>query len=99
MFEEFLSRAGGAEGIHAYEDAIGPDETVPAHANAGFDGNLDLRIPQDRCLVVVVLIFEEFEARNRNDARGDALGFELFAGFNGERDFRARGEDRDVRIA
>ncbi len=53
----------------------------------------------DRFLVGGVLFEEEFEAGDRDDAGGDALGFQLLLRLDRDLDFRTGGKDRDLRIA
>src|SRR3569833_1633504 len=73
MFVEFLVRRAGAEAVHADEDTVGADEHVPTHAHRGLDADLDLRIADDGAADIVWLLQEQFEARHRDDAGGDAL--------------------------
>ena len=58
MFIKFRERRAGAERIHAHENAVRPDDGVPALPDAGLDRHLDGRIADDRAALCVVLCKE-----------------------------------------
>lgn len=87
VLEEILGRARGTEGLHADEGTLRTDEVIPAFAHAGFDGNLDRRIADNRGLVGFRLVEEEFDAGDGNDARRDALAIKRRLGFQRQFDF------------
>ncbi|MNL68552.1 hypothetical protein D3C87_1932900 [compost metagenome] len=99
MLVEFLVGTGGTEGRHADEGTVAADEMIPTLADAGFDGDLDRRVADDRLLVVFALFGKELEAGNRDDAGRDALGGQCLASLDGDFDFRAGGEDRHLGVA
>jgi hypothetical protein len=98
MLVEIGDLAARAEAVHADEDAVETDETIPAEADAGFDGDLHLRIAEDLGLICGILLIEELEARHRDDLHAMAMAGEQRLGGERDLDFRAGGEDRHVRV-
>ena len=72
---------------------------IPALADAGFDGDLDRRIADDRLLVGFRLFGEELDAGYGDDTGRDALGRKGLLGLHGDFDFRTGGEDRHLGVA
>src|ERR1700753_1913131 len=59
MLVDVLVRRGGAERVHADEDAARSDVTVPAFAHAGFDGDLYCRLADHGVTICCVLFLEQ----------------------------------------
>src|SRR6185437_741955 len=74
MLVEFLVGRAGAERRHAYENTARANDGVPALPHGGFDADIDFGVADDGAARRVRLRGQQFEARHRDDARGDALG-------------------------
>src|SRR5439155_6254132 len=98
MLEDFLARTRCTEALHADEDAIRADEAIPAHADAGLDGDADFLGSEDLLAIRLALLVEKLDARHRYDACGRAVLVEHGLGIEGDLDFRARREDHRLRL-
>src|SRR5829696_8558450 len=92
---------GGArpETLHADEDAVLPDERVPAEAHGGLDRDLDRRITNDPAADWFGLGEEEVERGHGDDAGREASLVEKILRRERNLDLAAGGEDGGLRAA
>src|SRR5690606_28907959 len=88
----------GAEILHADEAAVVAQKLVPAHGDAGLDGDLGLRVANDLARIFFGLLREKFHRGNGDDLSRNAAFAQQFQAFDGDRDLRAGGEDCRVCI-
>src|SRR5665213_103291 len=99
MAIELLVGPAGAEAGHANEGAVGADDGVPSHPHGGLDADLDRRIADHRAAGLVRLCQEQFDARHRDDAGGDALFGQRLLRLDRDGNLGAGGEQRHLRRA
>src|SRR5262249_61925295 len=95
----FLVRLAGSKRCHADKNAVGTDDGIPALPNGGFYTDFHASVADDCASIFVFLFQEQFEARHRNPARRTPLLRKQLCAVDGNRNFGAGGEDRDVRAA
>src|SRR5712692_2724049 len=98
MTVKVLIGRAGAKPAHA-DEGSGADHRVPTEPDRRFDRDLDRRGADDTRAIAFILREKQIEAGHRYDARGYALFFELILRRHAKRDLRARGEQRDLRLA
>src|SRR5262249_47061279 len=96
---KILVRRARSERCHADKNAVGTDDGIPALPNGGFYTDFHASVADDGASIFVFLFQEQFEARHRNHARRNPLLRKQLCAVDGNRNFRAGGEDRDVRAA
>ena len=94
MLVKILIRRAGAEAGHADKGAGGADDRVPALANTGFDGDVDLGIADQRCALGLPARDTARSTAPRRRAPKCRRSASSFLRRDRDGDFRAGGEER-----
>ena len=76
MLEDGFIGSAFAEAVHADEGPVA-DDRVPAEPHRRLDADLDLRRADDRAAIVLRLLEERRETRQRDDPGRDSLRLQL----------------------
>src|SRR5690606_28934633 len=87
-----------AEAAHTDEQTVRPDKAVPALTDTRLDGDPDRGAADDGLLIVLILLLEQLETGNGDDARRMATLLEHGARLHRDLHFRAAGEDGHFRL-